>query len=211
MNYLKNNYSINPDEYQRNKNNLNYLQNLKVKLENALLTEHKKNISFENNRKKYEETPIKNFEICFKKLYNRKPEILEINYFKELLYKKKYEYITEYLLKLQKQSINSNSNPFGKITNPDVPKSKASKQRYIQSVIFEKKYFKTKQQCVSWLKRQNKERSDKYDFVWGNYDETEDHHRFRQFDPTPGARHRIEEIDKGIKFIYEFRGPPPRK
>jgi hypothetical protein len=73
----------------------------------------------------------------------------------------------------------------------------------VQSILFDKKIFKTKEQCIAWIKRQNK------DFKFGKYDppgETGKYHRFRQFDPDPKKEHRIskEPIDKGVFFIYEY-------
>ncbi len=82
----------------------------------------------------------------------------------------------------------------------------------VQSILFHKEIFKTKEQCIAWIKRQNKERKGRdYDFIFSKYDPpdspTEMYHRFRQFDPDPDKEHRTSlegEIDKGVKFVYEY-------
>jgi len=75
----------------------------------------------------------------------------------------------------------------------------------VQTILFDKNVFKSKEQCIAWIKRQNKEGSD---FKFSKYDppsKTEEYHRFRQFDPDDTKEHRTSGwIDKGVKFVYEY-------
>ena len=84
-----------------------------------------------------------------------------------------------------------------------------TKTTRVQTILFDKTVFKTKDQCVDWIIRQNKERKGRdYDFVHSKYDpasKTEQYHRFRQFDPDDTKEHRTSDwIDKGIKFVFEY-------
>jgi hypothetical protein len=65
----------------------------------------------------------------------------------------------------------------------------------VQSVLFDKDLF-TRRSAISWLR--------KHGFKSSKVDETNRYYRFRQFTPNKNRRHRIKEIDDGIKFIFEF-------
>lgn len=205
MDYLKDNYDIDLKGYEHCKNDINYLQTLNTKMIHALTMEHQKVLNFRKERESKEEGSIGSFELCFENLYHRKPDSYEVEEFKDIFYNRTCTNITNYLLKLQNCQMR---NTLGILTYPDVPQEESEKiqsRSQVQSIIFEKKYFKTKEQCIDWLRRQNKEKDEeKYDFTTKDYDESDEYHRFRQFNPKEGARFRTVEIDKGVKFIFMY-------
>jgi hypothetical protein len=189
---LRERYKIDFEEYEKQKHSIYYLNNLIQKINHAIFDttkeERKKMKKFYEDRQLRETAEIKNFENCFNSLYNNSTTTKQTEIFKTLFNSYKHKKLIDILLKLQERK----------------------KKTSIQSILFDKNIFKTKQQCVSWIKKQNKEKAGRtYDFKYGKYDPpdtpTQKYHRFRQFPPNPNKQYRISsEIDTGVKFIYEF-------
>jgi DNA polymerase III alpha subunit (gram-positive type) len=182
----------------RNTNDLNYLKkvitndlipNLRYHIEKR----QKENNMFIKSRNQNLQHNLNNYK------YNRNISDSEERRFKELYFSKEFENNVDFLLEeLQK--------------NIEFQTTQRRRKTRVQSILFHVNFFKTKEQCIAWIKRQNKERKGRdYDFVYSKYDPPsgprESYHRFRQFPPNKNKEHRISkgwEIDNGVKFIYEY-------